>query len=177
MREISMAGQRLGARSEPSEPKASVVSPRTSGALRGLAGVLASVLLAACGSEVRVEQEGDLEQVTVPVEGVDLVVTKQHYIDRTGSDVPEAEAQVYEYDVYRIAHQNTAIEARAYTKDADEAHFVRIEVDGASRALERDDFERPLLRAAVVYLRSVGKARLEWLDASNEAEGYSPVPL
>jgi hypothetical protein len=76
----------------------------------------------------------------------------------------------YEYDLYEFDVPGLKYVVRSYTSEADEAHFLRKEVDGRVLELTAADAERESFRAAVAYLRARGKSRVNYL--SSEAGAY-----
>jgi hypothetical protein len=81
--------------------------------------------------------------------------------------------QRYEYDLYRFSDDNITLVARGYSHAPTEAHFLRIETGSSSAGITSADLTRPLLKEAVLHLRSIGKTSLEWLNI--EGDGYEPV--
>jgi hypothetical protein len=94
-------------------------------------------------------------------------VETTHHID----DVP---GQRYEYDLFRFSDAGVTIVARAYSSSPREAHFLRLETATSWAGLTRADLARPLFQEAAAYLRSAGRASLEWLN--QEGSGYEPFP-
>lgn len=64
--------------------------------------------------------------------------------------------------------------ARSYTDTSDEAHFLRVELDGDPRHLTDADLTHPLFVAARSHLIGAGKVHLNWL--SGRGNGYEPIP-
>ena len=96
------------------------------------------------------------------------------HIDASEPDADGLYAYYYEYDVYRFSEDTLAFVARSYTDDPEEAHFLRMEVDGRPRSILTPDLSHPLFLEAQMYLRATGKIRLRWL--SGRGDGYEPLP-
>ena len=80
----------------------------------------------------------------------------------------------YEYDIYRFTDGPICLIARSYTDEPDEAHFLRVEINGSRRALIDSDLSHPLFLEAQSHLHSEGKVQLSWL--SGRGNGYESVP-
>lgn len=102
-------------------------------------------------------------------------VEQTHHIDAGEPDARGMYVYYYEYDLYSFSEADVAVVARSYRDTPAEAHFLRIEIDGAPRLLHNDDFQRPLVVAATQHLRALGKRELNWL--SGRGNGYEPVRI
>lgn len=80
----------------------------------------------------------------------------------------------YEYDIYRFTDGPLCLVARSYTDTPDEAHFLKIGVNGSERTITGADLAHPLSLLAQDHLRNEGKVHLKWL--SGKGNGYEPVP-
>ena len=98
-----------------------------------------------------------------------------HHVDASEPDEAGMYSYYYEYDLYRFTDESACVVARSYTDEADEAHFLRIEVGGQRRPIVGSDFAHPLFPAAQAYLRSIGKVSLRWLGS--KGQGFEAVPL
>ena len=96
------------------------------------------------------------------------------HIDASEPDADGCYEYHYEYDIYRFSDGATCFVARSYTHTLDEAHFLRIELDGDPRLLTETDLAHPLFFAARAHLLAAGKMRLNWL--SGRGNGYEPIP-
>lgn len=101
-------------------------------------------------------------------------VEHSHRIDASERDAAGRYDYYYEYDLYRFVEGTIGLVARSYIDEADEAHFLRIQIDGNERLMEDADLARPLFMATREHLRSIGKVQLRWL--SGRGDGYEPVP-
>lgn len=103
-----------------------------------------------------------------------MIVETTHHVDASEPDANGMYEYRYEYDVFSFSDGRVALVARSYNNEA-EAHFLRIEVDGAPRLLTRADLKLPLFANAAEDLRSLGKEQINWL--SGRGNGYEPVLL
>ena len=101
-------------------------------------------------------------------------VETTHHVDASEPDANGMYEYRYEYDVFSFSDGRVALVARSYNNEV-EAHFLRLEVDGAPRLLTRADLKLPLFASAAEYLRSLGKEQINWL--SGRGNGYEPVLL
>jgi hypothetical protein len=101
-------------------------------------------------------------------------VETTHHVDASEPDANGMYEYHYEYDVFSFSAGRMALVARSYSNEA-EAHFLRIEVDGAPRLLTKADLNQPLFASATDYLRSLGKEQINWL--SGRGNGYELVLL
>lgn len=101
-------------------------------------------------------------------------VERTRHVDASEPDEAGMYDYFYEYDVYRFTVGPTCVVARSYTDQPDEAHFLRIEVEGQGRLMTSADFLDPLVSAARAHLQAIGKVRLSWL--SGREVGYESVP-
>ncbi|RNF86235.1 hypothetical protein [Montanilutibacter psychrotolerans] len=95
-------------------------------------------------------------------------------LDASDPDASGNYEYYYEYDMYRFTDGAICFVARSYTDEPDEAHFLRIELDGTPRPMTDSDLARPLFLAAQAHLHGAGKVHLRWL--SGRGNGYEPVP-
>ncbi len=95
------------------------------------------------------------------------------HIDASGPDETGMYEYYYEYDIYRFTDGPICFVARSYTDEPDEAHFLRVEIDGRPRSIIDSDLMYPLFLSAQAHLRADGKAHLRWL--SGRGDGYEPV--
>jgi hypothetical protein len=102
-------------------------------------------------------------------------VSTTHRVDASEPDARGQYEYRYEYDIYRFSSGDTALVARSYAHEPDEAHFLRLEQNGKQRLLTDADLRLPLFAEAVAYLKNHGKARLDWL--SGRGNGYEEVRL
>ena len=98
-----------------------------------------------------------------------------HHVDASEPDAQGMYDYCYEYDVFRFAADGVTFVARSYVDEPEEAHFLRIEVDGSARRMTSDDLSRPLLRQAALHLQSIGKKSLTWLGGGGA--GYLALEL
>lgn len=96
-----------------------------------------------------------------------------HYVDASEPDSRGMYAYYYEYDLFSFSEADVVVVARSYHDTPKEAHFLRIEIDGSSRLMQKLDFQRPLVVAAIQHLHALGKQELNWL--SGRGNGYDPV--
>ena len=101
-------------------------------------------------------------------------IERTHHIDASDPDENGMHEYYYEYDIYRFTDDSICFVARSYIDEPDEAHFLRIEVNGGTRLMVDADLMHPLLLAAQAYLLNAGKIQLHWL--SGRGNGYEPVP-
>ena len=101
-------------------------------------------------------------------------VERTHHVDASEPDEAGMYDYFYEYDIYRFTDGPTCVVARSYAHEPDEAHFLRVEIEGHSRPMTDADFLDPLVFAAQGHLRAIGKVRLSWL--SDRGVGYELVP-
>jgi len=111
-----------------------------------------------------------------PYDEQTISVSSKHCVDKMGPDQDGYYDFYYDYQLFEFSLGTTTLRGRTYEDDPEEAHFLGIEVDGQRRLLSITDFEKPLLRAAIRYFHNSGRTQLNWLDPSNELDGYSPVP-
>lgn len=103
-----------------------------------------------------------------------MLIECTRHIDASEPDADGFYDYHYEYDIYRFTDGAACVMARSYTYQEDEAHFLRIELDGVPRLLTDADLARPLFLEARDHLIGLGKTRLQWL--SGRGNGYEPVP-
>src|SRR4051794_7209840 len=96
-----------------------------------------------------------------------------HHVDANEPDAEGESEYHYEYDLYVFSEDGVAVVARSYIDEPDEAHFLRIEIDGKPQLMKRADLRRPLVVSAARHLSNTGKKRLTWL--SGKGNGYEPV--
>ena len=102
-------------------------------------------------------------------------VSTTHRVDASEPDAHGQYDYRYEYDIYRFSGGDIALVARSYIHEADEAHFLRLEQNGKQRLLTDADLGLPLFAESVAYLKSHGKAKINWL--SGRGNGYEEVRL
>jgi hypothetical protein len=102
-------------------------------------------------------------------------VDRTHHVDRIPPDPNQVAVESYVYDLFRFSDGDLTLVGRSYESDPQEAHLLRREVGPAYVGLTARDTHTPLFLAAVAYFRSVGMARVTWLNV--EGEGYEPVPI
>ena len=102
-------------------------------------------------------------------------VDRTHHIDRIPSDPNQVAVASYACDLFRFSDGGLTLVGRSYESDPKDAHLLRREVGPTHVGLTARDTQTPLFVAAVAYFRSVGMARVTWLNA--EGEGYEPVPI
>ena len=103
----------------------------------------------------------------------DMKIKTTHHVDAGEPDAEGACDYRYEYDLYFFSEDEVAVVARSYIDDPEEAHFLRMEIDGKPQLMKRADLRRPLLVSAARHLRAAGKKRLNWL--SGRGDGYESV--
>lgn len=103
-----------------------------------------------------------------------MEVEVTHHIDASERDAQGMYEYYYEYDIYRFTGGKMSCAARSYVDEPEAAHFLRISEGKRERFLRETDFQSPLLVAAIDYLRSAGKRKLNWL--SGEHGGYTALP-
>lgn len=103
-----------------------------------------------------------------------MLIECDHQIDASAPDSAGLYEYYYEYDIYRFTEGAVCFVARSYTDEPDEAHFLRVELDGERRVITDTDLARPLFLAARAYLLGAGKVRLRWL--SGRGNGYESIP-
>ena len=103
-----------------------------------------------------------------------MQIERTHHVDASEPDVAGLYEYFYEYDMFRFSDGSNCIVARSYVDEPDEAHFLRVEIDGQRRSMTDADLADPLLLAAQSHLLSIGKVRLNWL--SGRGNGYEAVP-
>jgi hypothetical protein len=96
-----------------------------------------------------------------------------HHIDASDPDDQGMYEYYYEYDLYRFSEGDNCLVARSYYDEPEEAHFLRMEIDGQARLLADSDLKTQLFNDSTKYLRELGKKRLMWL--SGQHNGYQPV--
>lgn len=101
-------------------------------------------------------------------------IESTRHIDASEPDAAGFRDYHYEYDVYRFSDGAVCFVARSYTDTSDEAHFLRVELDGDPRHLTDADLTHPLFVAARSHLIGAGKVHLNWL--SGRGNGYEPIP-
>ena len=104
-----------------------------------------------------------------------MKIEQTHHVDASEPDARGRYEYYYAYDLFVFSEAGVAVVARSYSDTPGEAHFLRIEVGAASELLQRDDFRRPLVIAAIKHLRALGKHELSWL--SGRGNGYEPVSI
>jgi hypothetical protein len=109
-------------------------------------------------------------------EGVSISVRRQHCVDAMRPDEAGIYEFRYEYDLFEFCLGDAKLHGRAYTDEPNDAHFLAVEVRGNRDLLTPTDLASPLARAAIGYLRHVGRTNLSWLDSGNTTRGYSAIP-
>ncbi|MBB5943886.1 MULTISPECIES: hypothetical protein [Xanthomonas] len=95
-----------------------------------------------------------------------------HHVDASEPD--DEDGYYYAYTLYHFSDGRDRLLARSYDDEAEQAHFLSIEVEGRARTMTDADLRHPLLLAAAAYLAGAGKRRLRWL--SGRGDGYEPLP-
>lgn len=101
-------------------------------------------------------------------------IERVRQIDSSDPDESGMYDYYYEYDIYRFTDGPECFVARSYIDEPDEAHFLRIEINGSPRTLVDADLTHPIFLLAQSHLRSEGKVHLRWL--SDRGDGYESVP-
>lgn len=101
-------------------------------------------------------------------------VQRDRQIDASEPDESGMYDYCYEYDIYCFTDGPLCLVARGYTDTTDEAHFLKIGVNGSQRAIKGADLAHPLFLLAQDHLRNEGKVHLSVL--SGKGNGYEPVP-
>jgi hypothetical protein len=109
-------------------------------------------------------------------EGQTVSVSREHCIDKMGPDADGRYEVHYDYEFFEFSLGATSLQGRAYADAPDEAHFLRVQIDGSTRLLTPADLLGIVALAAAQYFRGLGKTQLSWLDSSNQLTGYSPIP-
>ena len=104
-----------------------------------------------------------------------MKVETSHHIDASEPNADGMYDYRYEYDTYTFSDGTATLIARSYSDEDEEAHFLRIEVNGEPRFITSADLERPLLTNAVTYLHQVGKKELNWLN--HHGNGYERLKI
>jgi hypothetical protein len=103
-------------------------------------------------------------------------VSREHCIDKMGPDQDGYYEFYYDYELFEFSLGTTILHGRSYLDDPEEAHLTGVEVAGETKFLAVTDLQGILPRAAIHYFHTCGKTQLNWLDPSNELNGYSAIP-
>ena len=92
-----------------------------------------------------------------------MQIERTHHVDASEPDVAGLYEYFCEYDMFRFSDGSNCIVARSYVEEPDEAHFLRVEIDGRRRSMTDADLADSLLLAAQSHLQSIGAFELaEW---------------
>ena len=113
---------------------------------------------------------------TLGFEGETIQVFRQHCVDALGPAEHGVYEFHYEFDLIELSLGATKVRVRAYTDEPDTAHLLGLESEGRRKPLTAIELLGFLPRAAIHYLRSLGRTSILWLDPHDSDRGYSPIP-
>jgi hypothetical protein len=101
-----------------------------------------------------------------------MQVTKEQVVEAGERDASGLYDYRYCYWLFTFREGDTALVARSYEEEPQQAHFLRKEIGGRAALLKPEDVAGPLFAAACDYLRRIeGKAAIAVLGG----QGYIDV--
>jgi hypothetical protein len=92
-----------------------------------------------------------------------MEVEKTHRIDKSEPDEKGFCDYYYEYDLYELSEENSALVARSYIDTPTEVHFLRIVSGPTWEGFSKKHRRLPLFDKAVEFLRREGKTTIRFV--------------
>ena len=92
-----------------------------------------------------------------------MQVTKEHIVDKGPVNERGLYAYYYEYDLYKFQEDEVVYTARSYIDESEDVSFLGASVNDTRRFMDEADFQTPLFKEAVNYLKAEGKTRIAYL--------------